>query len=70
MNWNCELSLKQLLSDPLVNAVMAADRVDVRELQEKLNKKTHVLVRTGRPTGFSQAPEFAGQSSGLAGCCC
>jgi hypothetical protein len=36
--WNCELSLQQLLSDPLVTTLMAADRVDAGELYETLSE--------------------------------
>lgn len=47
--WNCELSLKQLLSDPLVNALMAADRVDAEELHEKLSETARSLPRAKTP---------------------
>lgn len=62
-NWNCELSLQQLLSDPLVNAVMTADRVDVQELHEKLSQKARNLTVVKPPR--AEQPSFA-----LAGCCC
>jgi hypothetical protein len=43
--WNCELSLQQLLSDPLVVTLMAADRVDASELHETLNETARNLPR-------------------------
>jgi hypothetical protein len=41
--WNCELSLQQLLSDPLVTTLMAADRVDAGELYETLSEAARKL---------------------------
>jgi hypothetical protein len=61
-NWNCELSLQQLLADPLVNAVMTADRVDAQELYEKLSQKARNLT-VARPRREEQ-PSLV-----LAGCC-
>lgn len=43
--WNCELSLDQLIKDPLVATVMAADRVDAGELYETLSEQARSLVR-------------------------
>lgn len=43
--WNCELSLQQLLSDPLVVTLMAADRVDADELHETLSETARNLPR-------------------------
>ncbi len=45
--WNCELSLQQLLADPLVNTLMAADRVDPDELHEELLEKARDFSRAG-----------------------
>jgi hypothetical protein len=53
--WNCELSLQQLLSDPLVNTLMAADRVDVDELHVTLSETARNLPRSkaaARGRGF------------------
>ena len=43
--WNCELSLDQLINDPLVATVMAADRVDANELHEVLSEHARSFVR-------------------------
>lgn len=62
-NWNYELSLKQLLADPLVRTLMAADHVDPRELRERLSSKAHDLPEAETATragGFFAAAE----------CCC
>lgn len=48
--WNCELSLQQLLSDPLVNTLMAADRVDVDELQVTLSEAARKRPRAKTST--------------------
>ena len=52
--WNCELSLQQLLSDPLVVTLMAADRVDASELHETLSEKARNMTRAkpARSRGF------------------
>jgi hypothetical protein len=52
--WNCEPSLRQLLSDPLVHTLMAADRVDADELQESLHETARNLPRAkaGWARGF------------------
>lgn len=53
--WNCELSLQQLLSDPLVVTLMAADRVDASELHETLIEKARNMPRAkpaARSKGF------------------
>jgi hypothetical protein len=53
--WNCELNLQQLLSDPLVNTLMAADGVDADELHETLSETARNLPRTkgaARGKGF------------------
>jgi hypothetical protein len=47
--WNCELSLQQLLSDPLVTTLMAADHVDMDELQVALNEAARNLPRVKAP---------------------
>ncbi len=61
--WNCELSLQQLLSDPLVNTLMAADRVDPEELHEELREKARDFSRAGtafRPKGLFAFAECCG----------
>ena len=52
--WNCELSLQQLIADPLVNILMAADRVDPQELHDELRDRARDLPRAerGRSKGF------------------
>lgn len=47
--WNCELSLQQLLSDPLVATLMAADHVDLDELQVTLSEAARNLPRAKAP---------------------
>jgi len=47
--WNCELSLQQLLSDPLVSTLMAADHVDMGELQVTLSEAARNLPRAKVP---------------------
>jgi hypothetical protein len=43
-----ELSVDELLSDPIVHALMASDRVDPRELQQLLRS---IKVRRTRVSG-------------------
>jgi len=39
MNWRfCEPGLNSLLSDPVIRAVMKADRVDLRQLEAELSR--------------------------------
>jgi len=39
MNWRfCEPGLNSLLSDPVIRAVMKADRVDPRQLEAELSR--------------------------------
>lgn len=61
--WNCELNLDQLLADPLVHTLMAADRIDPRDLHEELRQKARDLPqaeKASRRKGFSMFAE----------CCC
>ncbi|HWK01353.1 MAG TPA: hypothetical protein VNR41_11660 [Xanthobacteraceae bacterium] len=60
--WNCELSLDQLINDPLVAAVMTADRVDAGELYETLSEKARSFVR---PRTASRIKGFFAQAE----CC-
>lgn len=52
--WNSEQSLSQLLSDPLVHSLMAADGVDPAELREELREKARDLphTKTSSSKGF------------------
>jgi hypothetical protein len=60
--WNCELSLQQLMSDPLVNTLMAADHVDPQELHDDLRRTARELP------GTKEASHGRGFS--FAECCC
>lgn len=60
--WNCELSLDQLINDPLVATVMAADRVDAGELYETLSEQARSFVR---PRTASRIKGFFAQAE----CC-
>jgi hypothetical protein len=58
--WNCELSLDQLINDPLVATVMAADRVDANDLHERLSEQARSFVRprpASRARGFFASAE-------------
>jgi hypothetical protein len=45
MSWShCEPTLEEILSDPIVTAVMEADAVDPRELDAMLSRIAHELV--------------------------
>lgn len=61
--WNCEPSLQQLLADPIVNTLMAADRVDPDELRDELREKARDFPRKGmasRSKGFFGFAECCG----------
>jgi hypothetical protein len=49
MSWNRELTLDDALSDPVIRAVMAADRVDPRRF-EVLMRATARRLEPGRRT--------------------
>lgn len=47
MSWSCcEPTLAEILSDPIVAAVMEADAVDLRELDAMLSRIAHGLRAT------------------------
>ena len=45
----CDVSLAEALSDPVVRAVMDADRVDPRQLAAELNEMARTLNLFGPP---------------------
>ncbi len=61
--WNCEPSLKQLLADPIVSTLMAADHVDPAELRDELREKARDFPRraaASRSKGFFGFAECCG----------
>ena len=46
--WRCEPKLKDMLSDPIVQAVMAADGVEQRQLDDLLTQVARARRAAGR----------------------
>jgi hypothetical protein len=61
-NSDLELTIEEMLSDPIVKAVMRADRVDPAKLTAMLNRTASALqTRTGfGPFGLSASPSTHG----------
>jgi hypothetical protein len=57
--WRCEPKLEDMLSDPIVQAVMAADGVEQRQLDDLLTQVARARRAAGRsaepPSGMSAA---------------
>lgn len=60
MSWShCEPTLDEILSDPIVAALMEADAVDPRELDEMLQRVAHGLRASDPTIVRSPAPRDA-----------
>lgn len=61
----CEPTLRELMSDPLIQAVMEADGVDPDGLEADLSETARALRR--RPTSWARCHDTAAQCMGLYG---
>jgi hypothetical protein len=56
-------TVADLLSDPLIRALMRADRVEATQLEASLNGIAARLQRPGRRTSFAGVTRLAGERS-------
>jgi hypothetical protein len=67
MEWTTELTLSELLGDPIAQALMVADRVEQRDL-DVLLATVRCHLRRQRGTCFCQSEHAPGETASLSDC--